>query len=134
MLSQRPIARRGLTLVEVLIALTILAAALLPMIVGFSQALITTGNSTIAATATSIAQEKMEELKAKPFADLQSRGREPRDLNGGDSFFEVEVTVDTVRPDDARHGGLKMAAVSVYRAGDDQAVVVLSSYFAPFGI
>ena len=124
----------GLTLVEVLIALTLLGVALLPVIVGFSQALMSTSESSISAAAASIARAKVEELKGTEFADIESQAREPRDLNLGDSFFEVSVTVYTVRPDDAAHCGLKKAEVGVYRAGGSEPVVLTTTYLTPYGV
>jgi prepilin-type N-terminal cleavage/methylation domain-containing protein len=126
--------RRGLTLVEVLVALTILAVILLPVMVGFSQALITTSQSSITAVATSIAREKIEELKLRPYELIQSQPGEHRDLRPGDSYFEVEATVTENRPDDAAHSGLKTAVVSVYRSGSARPLVTLSTYFTPAGV
>ena len=41
--------QEGMSLVEVLVALVLLAVALLPVVVGFSQALVATSDSSIAA-------------------------------------------------------------------------------------
>ena len=127
-------AARGLTLVEVLIALTILAVALLPVMVGFAQSLIATSQSTVSAAATSIAREKVEELKAKGYTDIQSQPAEARNLNPGDSFFQVEVTVTEVRPDDAVHSGIKEAIVTVVRTGGQQPLSTITTYFTPVGV
>jgi len=130
----------GFTLVEVLVALTLMAFVLLPVMMGLSQALVSTSESSITAAATSIARDKAEELKAlvlgssSGFAALASQPREPADLRPGDSFFEVEVTVETIRPDDSQHSGMKKAAVTVYRAGGDRPVTTLTTYLMPFGI
>ena len=130
----------GITLVEVLVALTLMAFVLLPVIIGLSQALVSTSESTITAAATSIARERNEELKAlvrsssTGFAALASQPREPADFEPGDSFFEVEVLVETVRPDDSVHSGMKKAAVTVYRSGGGRPVTTLTTYLVPFGI
>jgi len=130
----------GFTLVEVLVALTLMAFVLLPVMMGLSQALISTSESSITAAATSVARDKNEQLKAlvlgssSGFAALASQPREPADLRPGDSFFEVEVTVETIRPDDSLHSGLKKAAVTVYRANGDHPVTTLTTYLMPFGI
>ncbi|MCJ7751823.1 MAG: prepilin-type N-terminal cleavage/methylation domain-containing protein [Armatimonadetes bacterium] len=130
----------GFTLVEVLVALTLMAFVLLPVMMGLSQALISTSESSITAAATSVARDKTEQLKAlvlgssSGFAALVSQPREPADLRPGDSFFEVEVTVETVRPDDSLHSGMKKAAVMVYRTGSDRPVTTLTTYLVPFGI
>jgi len=126
--------QRGLTLVEVLIALVLLAVVLLPVIIGFAQALASTSDSAIAAAATSIARDKIEELKGMDFAAVADQERETRHLNAGDGFFEVAVTVETVRPDDAAHSGLKRVAVTVYRAGGNDPAAVVTTYLTPFGV
>ncbi len=130
----------GLTLVEILIALALMALVLLPVMIGLSQALVSTSESSITAVATSVARDKAEQLKAllrRPgfgFPALVSQPREPADFKPGDSFFEVEVIVETVRPDDSKHSGLKKAAVSVYRAGGDRPLTTLTTYLTPSGI
>jgi len=130
----------GFTLVEVLVALTLMAFVLLPVMMGLSQALVSTSESSITAAATSIARDKNEQLKAlvrssaSGFAALASQPREPADLRPGDAFFEIEVTVETVRPDDSQHSGLKKAEVTVYRANGDHPVTTLTTYLMPFGI
>ncbi len=130
----------GFTLVEVLVALTLLAFVLLPVMIGLSQALVSTSESSITAAATSIARDKNEQLKSlvrgssSGFAALATQPREPADFRPGDSFFEVEVTVETVRPDDSQHSGMKKATVRVYRAGGDRPVTTLTTYLVPFGI
>ena len=122
----------GLSLVEILVALVILAVVLLPVIVGFSQALITTSQSTISAAASSIAREKVEELKRVDYAYLQSQEREARPFGSQPGFFEVAVAVTVVR-DDA-NAGLKQAVISVYRTGSSNPVVTLTTYFTVRGV
>jgi len=124
----------GLTLVEVLIALVLLAVVLLPIMIGLAQALASTSDSAIAAAATSVAREKIEELKGLDFAAIADQERETRDLNPGDGFFELAVSVETVRPDDAAHSGLKRAVVTVYRTGGADPAAAVTTYFTPFGI
>ena len=119
---------------EVLVALTLLAVVLLPVIVGFSQALASSSQSSISVAAASIARDKIEQLKCADFDNVQSEPRETRDWDPGDSFFEVEVTVQTVRPNDSADAGLKEAEVTVYRTGGQEPVVVSTTYFIPFGI
>jgi prepilin-type N-terminal cleavage/methylation domain-containing protein len=131
---RRLIPKRGLTLIEVLVALAILAVAILPMVIGFWQSLVTTNESSISVAASSILRGKAEELKGEDFDALDSEPRETRDLNPGDGFFEVAVTVETVRPNDAAGSGLKKAEVSVYRAGGAQRVAIATTYLTPFGI
>ena len=130
----------GLTLVEILVALTLMAVVLLPVVIGLSQSLVATSNTSIAAVATSIAREKAEALKAETrqsdfdFALLTSQPRESADYKPGDSYFEVDLVVETVRPNDSSNAGLKKAAISVYRAGAEDPLMTLTTYLAPHGI
>lgn len=124
----------GLTLVEVLIALVVLAVVLLPVMLGFTQALATTSESSISAAATSIVRDKMEELKRTDYSALTSQGLEVRDLRPGDGFFEVGVTVEVRRPDDAAQAGLKEALIWVSRRGSSDPVATARTYFTPSGI
>jgi len=130
-----PSGRRGLTLVEVLIALTVLAVFLLPVMIGFSQALIATSQSSISAAASSIARQMIEDLKAVSFDSIQSSaGRSSVDMRPGDLFFQVETKVTVVEPNDATLKGLKLVEVSVYLTGSKTPMVVLSTYFTPAGV
>ena len=126
--------QRALTLVEVLVALSILAVVLLPVMAGLSQAMSTTSEGSINAAATSIAREKLEQLKATDFTLLDSQLAESRDLVPGDSFFQIAVTVETIRPDDAAGSGLKKAEVIVRRSGSAYPVATITTYFTPAGI
>jgi prepilin-type N-terminal cleavage/methylation domain-containing protein len=132
--APKPHRERGLTLVEVLIALTLLVVVLLPVMVAFSQALITTSQSSISAAATSIAREKVEEFKAIGFDDLADQTRQPRDLRPGDSFFEVAATVEIRRPDGPLQEGMKEAQVTVYRTGSSHPLMTVCTYFVRNGI
>jgi len=130
----------GLTLVEILVALTLMAVVLLPMVIGLSQSLVSTSNASIAAVATSIAREKAEALKAETrspgfdFAMLTSQPRESADYKPGDGYFQVDLVIETVRPDDSNHAGLKKAVISVYRASAEDPLMTLTTYLAPYGI
>jgi len=126
--------RHGFTLVEVLVALTILAVVLLPVMIGFWQSLVVTNESSLSAAASSIARAEVEELKRTDFDVLDSTPREPRDLKPGDGFFEVTIAVEVVRPNDSLDSGLKKAEVSVYRAGGAERLAVATTYVTPFGI
>lgn len=130
----------GLTLVEVLVALTLVAVVLLPVMIGLSQALVSTSESTITSAATSIARNKVEQIKdltrrqSFDFNSLAGQPRESADLKPGDHFFELEVTVETVRPDDNQQSGLKRAVVTVYRAGSENPSARVTTHFTPYGI
>ena len=125
---------RGFTLVEVLVALTILAVVLLPVMIGFWQSLVVTNESSLSAAASSIARAEVEELKRTDFDVLDSTPREPRDLKLGDGFFEVAIAVEVVRPNNSVDSGLKKAEVSVYRAGGAERLAIATTYVTPFGI
>jgi len=134
-----PTRRRGLTLVEVLIALTVLAVFLLPVMIGFSQALITTSQASISAAASSIARQTVEDMKVLGYDSIQSSaGRVYADMRPGqnppDHYFQVETKVTELEQNDASLKGLKFVEVSVYRTGSQTPLVVLSTYFAPFGV
>jgi prepilin-type N-terminal cleavage/methylation domain-containing protein len=131
--TRRPAGQHGLTLVEVLIALALLAVVLLPIVIGLSQALATTSEATITAAAASIARDKVEELKGIEFGSVGDQVRETHDLKPGDGYFEVAVAVSSVRADNDAHVGLKNAVVTVYRAGSPRPLTVLSTYLTPFG-
>ena len=124
----------GLTLIEVLVALTILAVVLLPVMIGFWQSLVVTNESSLSAAASSIARAAVEDLKQVDFDALTSVPREPRDLKPGDGFFEVAVAVEIIRPNDSVDSGLKKAEVSVYRAGGAERLAIATTYLTPFGI
>lgn len=130
----------GLTLVETLIALTLVALILLPVVIGLSQALISTSESTITSAATSIARDRVEQIKEQArrqdfdFNSLTGQPRQPADLKPGDQFFEVEVTVETIRPDDNQQSGLKKAIVTVYLRNSDRRAAIVTTYFAPYGV
>jgi len=128
--------RLGFTLVEVLIALCVLGVALLAMVASLTQALATTSQSTISAAATSIARDKMEDLKRVGYDGLASQSRQRSDFKPGDGFFEVSVTVDPpLRADDpVTQTGLTRAVVTVYRTRSSQPLVTLCSYFTPKGV
>jgi len=132
---RRLTSRRGLTLVELLVALVLLAVVLLPVMVGFSQALVAVNQSSISAAAASIARDKMEELKRQAYLNydgLQSQERQAADFGNQTGFFEVEVTVPPPPPNDPRVR--KQAVVSVYRTGSASPTVTLTSYFTPRGV
>jgi len=127
---------QGFTLVEVLIALCVIAVAMLALMAGFINALATTSQSTISTAASSIARDKMEDLKRVGYDGLASQPRQRSDLNPGDGFFEVMVTVDPpLRADspDSRCG-LERAVVTVYRTDWSQPLVTLCGYFTPKGV
>jgi prepilin-type N-terminal cleavage/methylation domain-containing protein len=127
--------RAGLTLVEILIALTILAVVLLPVMVGFAQALITTSQSSTSAVASSIARQTIESAKAAGYSNAAvGQTTAAADLVPGDAFFQVKTTITEPEPDDASHKGLKKIEVLVYQKGSSYAMVALATYISPVGV
>jgi prepilin-type N-terminal cleavage/methylation domain-containing protein len=132
-----PTRSRGLTLVEVLIALSVLAVFLLPVMIGFSQALITTSQASISAAGSSVARGMIEDLKLVGYDGIQSStGRSYKDLKtAGDHYFQVETKVTEVEPNDqVSLKGLKLVEVTVYNTGSQTPLVALSTYFTPAGV
>ena len=128
-------ARHGLTLVEVLIALAVMMVFLLPVVVGLSQALMISSQSSTSVAASSIARQTIENLKVVGYNNIQSSSvRSPADLRPGDHYFEVETKVTEVVPNDASLKGLKLAEVTVYQARSQTPLVVLTTYFTPAGV
>jgi prepilin-type N-terminal cleavage/methylation domain-containing protein len=127
--------RAGLTLVEILIALTILAVVLLPVMVGFAQALITTNQSSTSAVASSIARQTIESIKVAGYSNAAvGQTTTTADLVPGDTFFQVKTTVTETEPNDASHKGLKKIEVLVYQKGSSSAMVALTTYISPVGV
>ena len=131
---------RGLTLVEILVALTLVAVVLLPVMTGLSQALVSTSQATIESAATSIARDKVESIKdlaRRPNFNLEALTAEPRapaDLKTGDQFFDVEVLTEPAKPDTGFQDGLRKVIVHVFRHNDDTPVATVTTYFTLYGI
>jgi prepilin-type N-terminal cleavage/methylation domain-containing protein len=131
---------RGLTLVEILVALTLVAVVLLPVMTGLSQALVSTSQSTIESAATSVARDKVETIKdlvRRPGFDLGSLNAEPRvtaNLKPGDQFFEVEVSTEVARQDTGVQDGVRKVIIHVYRRNSDSPVATVTTYFTLYGI
>lgn len=68
---------RGFTLIELMVAVLILAVALIPLLGMFVQSRVVSGESWDEVTAVSLAQGKMEELKQMPFSALADEGPTP---------------------------------------------------------
>jgi hypothetical protein len=113
----------------------VLTVFLLPVMIGFSQALITTSQASTSAAASSIARQTIENLKAVGYDSiLSSEVRSAADLRPGDHYFEVETRVTEVEPNDLSRKGLKQAEVSVYQTKSQTPLVVLTTYFTPAGV
>lgn len=116
---------------EVLISLTILAVVLLPVMIGFSQAIITTNQTSIESVASSIARATLENLKVVGYDNILSQERAAAP---GNARFEVAVQVSEPEPNGPQLEGLKVAVVSVYQKGSASPMVVLTTYFTPVGV
>lgn len=116
---------------EVLIALTILAVVLLPVMIGFSQAIITTNETSIESVASSIAWATLENLKVVGYDNILSQERAAAP---GNPRFEVAVEVSEPEPNGPQLEGLKVAVVSVYQKGSPSPMAVLTTYFTPVGV
>lgn len=123
--------RRGLTLLEVLIALSVLGVFLLPVILALTQALTTSTQSTTVVAATSIARQTVERLKSVGYDNVQSSPEPtPADLKPGDGYFEVTTSVALA----AGVNSVKEIVVSVRRTGSQEPLAVLRTLLIPVGV
>ena len=81
MVRHRPISSRGFTLVEVLVAILILSIGLLAMVGMIGVAIQASAFSSKMSLATRSAQEKLEEIKSTPYANVTA-GSEAEDADG----------------------------------------------------
>ncbi len=125
---------RGMTLVEVLISLSVMIVFVLPTVIGLSQALSVTSQSSTTVMASSIARERIEYLKTVGYGSIQTTARTPVDLRTGDSYFQLETTVVEEQPNTALLEGLKRVEVKVYKYGSAIPLVILFTYYTPVGV
>lgn len=87
--------RRGLTLIEIIILLAVLAFAIPAVLMAFAQIVGKGADVQTVAVATNLAQEKMEGLiRGKTFAQIVSEG--PADFTGSFSTYNYQIVVDYV--------------------------------------
>ena len=127
--------RNGMTLLEVLIALVVLGMFLVPAMLAVSQAVITSNESSIAVVASSIARQRLESLKLLSYDSIQSSPeRSSADLRPGDRYFQVATTVTETQPNGPNLDGVKEVVVTVYQAGSQSPLVVLTTRVTPVGV
>ena len=132
--------QRGLTLIEVLIAMTIFALGVVIILSGFGSTLRVTRKSQQLTIATRLAQQEMEYLKNINFPptteDRESEFNKAKVVSPDNPEFEVEVisAAETGCEDAYGNDLLKKVMVNVYRAGESIPLVTLRTYMARNGI
>lgn len=110
---------KGLTLVEVLFAVIILAVALIPMLTMFTTGERFNAGARKMSTAVNLAQGKLEELKNTPFKDIT-------DVTPATPFLSPNAAYRYVIDVD-QTGDLKTVTVAVYyREGETDRQVTLT--------
>lgn len=103
---------RGFTLIELLIVIALFASGAVALLQIFSMSLYGGAENENTIVTTALAQEKMEEIRNKPYASVSA---EARAQVPNYTFFDREVLVTTPIPN------LKRVTVNVYwkeRSGD----------------
>lgn len=83
----------GFTLIEVLVAMTIFAIAVLGLAVGATSVMRANQISLYTTVATNLAQDKLEELKAMTVANITAGGPENKSVSGAPVTFTRSWTV-----------------------------------------
>jgi Tfp pilus assembly protein PilV len=111
---------RGFTLVEVLIAAVLLVAVIIPLMTSFLNATRWTSEAKGLLTAAYLAQSKLEEVKNKPFGEVQN---DPPDSDNppvpfaGYPDYAYRITITEYTGDDPDlTGHLKTVTVTVFYA------------------
>lgn len=91
--------KRGLTLLEIIILLAVLAFAIPAVLMAFARIVGQGADATSVAVATNLAQEKMEGIiRGKTFNQIASEG--PADFTGSFSTYNYQIIVDYVNSTD----------------------------------
>lgn len=120
----------GFTLIEVLIAVLILVAAIIPLMTAFIHGARWTAESRDLITAVNLAQGKLEELKNRPYAKLEEG--EPTDPNQtppsfpGYPGYTYRVAVSETDVSGDGKNDLKTVTVAVYESATGREVVSLT--------
>ena len=113
---------KGFTLLEVILTLLLFTAGFAALSLAISQGLFVSGDSEASLVATTLAREKMEEIRNTSYSGISN---EARAAVSGFSPYEREVTVTTPLTN------LKQVAVNVYWFNqDDELNVSLATYAA----
>ncbi|CRI67747.1 hypothetical protein THIOKS180010 [Thiocapsa sp. KS1] len=124
--------QRGFTLIEALIALVILSFGLFGLMQIQTRVMLKTGDSKAQTAAVNLAQEKLEELRARDYADIDS-DEDLIEAAAGDTtdftrtwtvtertdppYKEVSVTIDWTRPgQDTKDAGFTTVTLTTYIA------------------
>ncbi|TYP53295.1 type IV pilus modification PilV family protein [Thermosediminibacter litoriperuensis] len=115
----------GFTLIEVLIATLILVAAIVPLMTAFIHGARWTAESRDLITAVNLAQGKLEELKNRPYASLESGepvdpNQPPRPFTG---YPEYTYRLAVIENDEKN---LKTITIKIYEAATGKEVVSLT--------
>lgn len=112
--ASAPAGDAGLTLMEVMVALVLLALIVGASARGLRSTLNFQGENARQERAIFLAQEKMEELRAEPFDQLESA--DPQAVEPDSEGFTVSWTVEenpVLETDGPREKGMKLVTVSV---------------------
>lgn len=91
--TRAPLSRAGFSLVELLIALTILAIALLPVAYFYSKTVAAIGDQMKRSRALQLAEERMAEIKALPYDSLRTNN------TPGEAYLQVWVAAGNNQTD-----------------------------------
>ncbi|MDN5346866.1 MAG: hypothetical protein PWP65_430 [Clostridia bacterium] len=121
----------GFTLIEVLIAVLVLVAAIVPLMTAFIHGTRWTAESRDLITAVNLAQGKLEELKNRPYVNLEAGeptdpNQPPRSFTGYPRYaYGVAVSLIAV-PEGANAKNVKTVTVAVYDTATGREVVSLT--------
>lgn len=111
---------KGFTLLEVLLTLLLFTAGFVTLSLAVSQGLFVSGDSEASLVATSLAREKMEEIRGRSYSNIVNETKAPV---SGFSPYRREVVVSTPMTN------LKQVTVKVYWFNkDDELSVSLVTY------
>lgn len=132
--------QRGLTLVEVLIAMAILAVGLVMILSGFGTNLKMAEHSRQLAIAVKLTQVEMEHLKNINFPptneDREYEFNKVKTISPDDTEFEVEIISEAETGCQDTYGNdlLKKITVNIYLTGETAPLFMLRIYMARNGI